>query len=114
MKLFVYKVLTVCLFFFILFHLTFGYTIKTFETRFYNTFSKQKITFFKEKLLKEMNNSLKKEKILKEEDSMIINNHIVLVHVLSVIFQIQTQLGEKKLCSLSVSYSHSFILHPES
>ena len=77
MKLFVYKVLTVCLFFFILFHLTFGYTIKTFETRFYNTFSKQKITFIKEKILKEMSNSLEKEKILKEEDSIIINKFLI-------------------------------------
>tara|TARA_B100001250_G_C19707612_1_gene747672 strand:- start:48 stop:308 length:261 start_codon:yes stop_codon:yes gene_type:complete len=76
MKIFVYKVLVICLFVFILFHLTFGYTIRKFENRFYNTFSKEKIIFIKEKIRNELKESLKKEKILNDDDAELINKFL--------------------------------------
>ncbi|MDB9705620.1 hypothetical protein OAA54_01210 [Pelagibacteraceae bacterium] len=76
MKIFVYKVLFVFFFIFVLFHLTFGYTIRSFESKFYNTFSKDKITFIKDKIREEMKNSIKKDKILYEDDALLINKFI--------------------------------------
>ena len=63
-------------FIFVLFHLTFGYTIRSFESKFYNTFSKDKITFIKDKIREEMKNSIKKDKILYEDDALLINKFI--------------------------------------
>ena len=50
MKLFIYKSLVICLLFFLLFHLTFGYAIRSYENKIYNMFSKDKILFIKEKI----------------------------------------------------------------
>ena len=69
MKFFVYKSLIVCLLFFLLFHLTFGYVIRAYENKIYNTFSKDKILFIKEKIRSEVNKANNKENILDKEDS---------------------------------------------
>ena len=53
MKLFVYKTLFVALTVFILFHLTFGYVLKSYEKKLYNNFSSQKLKEIKEKGLTE-------------------------------------------------------------
>tara|TARA_X000001036_G_C20440910_1_gene709274 strand:- start:344 stop:604 length:261 start_codon:yes stop_codon:yes gene_type:complete len=69
MKLFVFKSLVVCLLFFLLFHLTFGYAIRTYENKIYNAFSKDKILFIKEKIRAEVRDANKKENILDKEDA---------------------------------------------
>jgi len=69
MKIFIYKTLIISFLIFILFHLTVGYTIRSFETRFFNTFSKEKINYVKDKIREEIKNSISKERILEEEDA---------------------------------------------
>ena len=49
MKLFVYKTLVACFLIFVLFHLTIGYTLRSYENEIKNYFSKDKINFFKDK-----------------------------------------------------------------
>ena len=69
MKIFIYKTLIISFLIFTLFHLTIGYTIRGFETRFFNTFSKEKINYVKDKIREEIKNSISKERILEEEDA---------------------------------------------
>ena len=73
MKIFVYKVIfiTVCLFF--LFNFTIGYQIRKIENKILSVSSTEQIYKFKEKLKKEMNSALKKDKIFKEEEILIQN-----------------------------------------
>ena len=76
MKTFVYKSLLVCLLFFIMFHLTFGYFIRTYKQELYNTFSKDKILFLKEKLREEVKKNNEKENILYPEYAKIFGEFI--------------------------------------
>lgn len=73
MKLFIYKSLFVCLLIFILFHLTIGYVIRGYESKIRNAFSKDKINFVREKIRSEIKASLKKDQILSNEDSDLLN-----------------------------------------
>ena len=50
MKLFVYKTLVACFLIFVLFHLTIGYTLRSYENEIKNYFSKDKINFLKIRL----------------------------------------------------------------
>tara|TARA_B100001248_G_scaffold101647_1_gene75624 strand:+ start:4428 stop:4688 length:261 start_codon:yes stop_codon:yes gene_type:complete len=76
MKFFVYKTLFIALIFFLLFHLTFGYLIKSYEKKFYNNFSSEKIEQIKEKTREELRNALVKENILNKEDAILLNEFI--------------------------------------
>ena len=76
MKFFVYKTLFIALIFFLLFHLTFGYLIKSYEKKFYNNFSSEKIKQIKEKTREELRNALVKENILNKEDAILLNEFI--------------------------------------
>ena len=76
MKFFVYKTLFIALIFFLLFHLTFGYLIKSYEKKFYNNFSSGKIEQIKEKTREELRNALVKENILNKEDAILLNEFI--------------------------------------
>ena len=67
MKLFVYKSLLVCFLFFVMFHLTFGYVIKSYKNKIYNSFSKDKISFLQDKIRNEMEKANEKDKILYPE-----------------------------------------------
>lgn len=73
MKTFVYKTLFVALIFFILFHLTFGYLLKSYEKKIYNNFSSEKMSIIKDKTREELRKALKKDKILNEEDADLFN-----------------------------------------
>ena len=73
MKKFVYKTLFVALIFFILFHLTFGYLLKSYEKKIYNNFSSEKMSIIKDKTREELRKALKKDKILNEEDADLFN-----------------------------------------
>lgn len=64
----------VCIFF--LFNFTIGYQIRKVENRIINISSTEKISKIKEKLKKEMNSAVKKDKIFKEDDKLLIKKLI--------------------------------------
>ena len=74
MKLFVYKTLFIALIFFVIFHLTFGYLIKSYEEKIYNNFSSEKFNQLKDKTRDELKNALKKDKILNKEDAILLKD----------------------------------------
>lgn len=74
MKLFVYKTLFIALIFFVIFHLTFGYLIKSYEEKIYNNFSSEKFNQLKDKTRDELKNALKKDKILNREDAILLKD----------------------------------------
>ena len=76
MKIFIYKFLVACLFIFILFHITFGYVVRSYEVKLQNSFSKDKIKFIKDKVRLEIQNGLKKDRIISKEDSILINKFL--------------------------------------
>ena len=76
MKFFIYKSLIVCLITFLTFHLTFGYVIKSYKNKIFNTFSKDKIFYLKEITRNEIKKSLKKENMLNPEDAKLLRDFI--------------------------------------
>lgn len=72
MKIFIYKVLFsfMCLFF--LFQVTFGHQIRKTENMILNLGSKEKIFLIKEKLKEEMKKGIEKDKIVQDDDALII------------------------------------------
>lgn len=76
MKLFIYKSLITCFLIFILFHLTVGYTVRSYEIKIQNYFSKDKINYLRDKLRSELNDGLKKDRILSKQDAILINNFL--------------------------------------
>jgi len=76
MKFFIYKSLFVSLLIFIMFHLTFGYTIKSYENQLMNNFSKDKIQFVKNKIREELKYINQKDKILNPEDAEILGTFL--------------------------------------
>ena len=76
MKIFVYKLLITCLAIFILFHITFGFLLRSYENKIMNYFSKDKIHFLKENIRKEIKDSLNKDKILSDEDTIILRDFL--------------------------------------
>ena len=76
MKTFIYKSLIICFLFFLLFHLTFGFVVKSYTNKFYNTFSKDKIHYIKDKIREEIKQANTKEKILDDNDAELLRNFI--------------------------------------
>ena len=76
MKIFVYKVIFTMICIFFLFNFTIGYQIRKIENRILNISSTEKISKLKEKLKKEMNSAIKKDKIFKDEDKLLIKKLI--------------------------------------
>lgn len=76
MKTFIYKSLIICFLFFLLFHLTFGFVVKSYTNKFYNTFSKDKIYYIKDKIREEIKQANTKEKILDDNDAELLRNFI--------------------------------------
>jgi len=77
MKIFVYKSLFIFVGIFILFQLTIGYQIKSFEENLDNLTSKRNIELFKNKLRDEINNAVKKEQYLDANDAKLIGQFII-------------------------------------
>ena len=71
MKIFIYKSIFVAIIVFILFQITFGFMIRNYENKFYNSLSKDKITYFKDKIRLEINKGLEKDRILSQEDAVL-------------------------------------------
>ncbi len=76
MKMFVYKSLVFFFLLFIFFQITFGYALRTYENKIMNFFSKDKIIFLRSKIREEISDSLKKDKILSDEDAVLLSNFI--------------------------------------
>ena len=76
MKSFVYKTIFLSLVIFLLFQLTIGVKIRQFEERLNNLKSKENIEVVKNKIRKEMRSAVKKERILNEEDALLIKQFL--------------------------------------
>ena len=69
MRLFFYKSIFVFISIFILYKVTVGQLIKDYENKINQTISKENIDKFKSKLRNEIKGSIKKDRILNEEDA---------------------------------------------
>ena len=76
MRIFVYKSLFIFIFLFVLYKITIGLSIKTYEERFKSIFLKENTEFYKSKIRKEMENAIKKDRILNESDAKLISEFI--------------------------------------
>ena len=76
MKIFAYKVIFVLVGLFLLFNFTIGYQIRKIENKIANLSSEKQIIKLKKKIKKEIQSGLKKDKILKEEERILISNFI--------------------------------------
>ena len=72
MRIYVYKLLISIIAVFFLYHLTIGHTIYKFQNKIYSSIDKKTVGDFKEKIREEVRNSLKKERILKKEDALLL------------------------------------------
>ena len=73
MRIYVYKLIISIIAIFFLYHLTIGHTIYKFQNKIYSSIDKKAIGDFKEKIREEVKSSLKKERILNEEDALLLN-----------------------------------------
>lgn len=76
MKIFAYKVIFVLVGLFLLFNFTLGYQIRKIENKIANLSSEKQIIILKEKIKQEIRSGLEKDKILKEEERILISNFI--------------------------------------
>ena len=76
MKIFVYKVIFVMVSLFFLFNFTIGYQIRKIENKISNISSKKNISVLKKKLKEEITNGVKKDKIFKEDERILIKKFI--------------------------------------
>ena len=74
MKIFVYKTIFVMICLFFVFNFTVGYQIRKIENKIENISSKEQIENIKNKIRDELREGLKKEKIMSEEDRILIGN----------------------------------------
>ena len=74
MKIFFYKALLVGFIFFVVFKLTFGSMISTFERKIYDLSSKESIEMVKEKIREEIKVAIEKDEFISKEDANLINN----------------------------------------
>lgn len=72
MRIFFYKFIIIIVGLFFLYQLTIGYTIKKFEQKFYSINIKEQSEFIKNKLREEIKDILKKDKILENEDAILL------------------------------------------
>tara|TARA_B100001996_G_scaffold334822_1_gene285156 strand:- start:298 stop:555 length:258 start_codon:yes stop_codon:yes gene_type:complete len=72
MKIFIYKFLISVIGVFILYQLTIGLTIKKVEKTIFELSSKENIESIKQKIRDEMTNGIQKEKILNDEDAVLL------------------------------------------
>jgi hypothetical protein len=76
MKIFIYKSLVAFFLFLVLFKLTVGSLVTDYEKKFDETLSKDSLTKFKSKLREEIKSGIKKERILNEEDAVLIKDFL--------------------------------------
>jgi|TARA_B110001452_G_scaffold209673_1_gene180005 hypothetical protein len=76
MRLFFYKSIFVFISIFILYKVTVGQLIKDYENKINQTISKENIDKFKSKLRNEIKGSIKKDRILNEEDARLMGQFL--------------------------------------
>ena len=76
MREFVYKIIIFFIVTFFLYHSTIGYTIYKFQNKIYSSLDKKTADDFKDKIRIEIENSLKKDKILKDRDALLLKKLI--------------------------------------
>ena len=74
MILFIYKILVLVISLFFLYHFTVGYSVYNFQQKIYSNFNKETSEKIKSKIRKELKASLKKDKILNQEDSVLLKD----------------------------------------
>ena len=72
MRIYVYKILILCVSLFFLYHLTIGNTIYSFQNKFYSSIDKKTVGDVKKKIRNELKNSLKKDRILDKDDALLL------------------------------------------
>ena len=73
MRIFIYKLIISFLAIFFLYHSTIGYTIYKFQNKIYSSLNKKIVEDIKLKIRAEIENSLKKDKILERDDAILLN-----------------------------------------
>ena len=73
MRIFIYKLIISFLVIFFLYHSTIGYTIYKFQNKIYSSLNKKIVEDIKSKIRVEIENSLKKDKILERDDAILLN-----------------------------------------
>lgn len=72
MREFVYKMMIFFIVTFFLYHSTIGYSIYKFQNKIYSSIDKKAVGDIKNKIREEIKSSLKKKRILKEEDALLL------------------------------------------
>ena len=73
MRIFIYKLIISFLTIFFLYHSTIGYTIYKFQNKIYSSLNKKIVEDIKLKIREEIENSLKKDRILERDDAILLN-----------------------------------------
>ncbi len=76
MRIFVYKVIIFFLAVFFLYHFTIGYTLYGFQKNFYSSLDKESVEKIKDKIRKELQSAVKKDRVLKEKDAILLKEII--------------------------------------
>tara|TARA_Y200000002_G_C22324469_1_gene513983 strand:- start:107 stop:370 length:264 start_codon:yes stop_codon:yes gene_type:complete len=74
MRIFVYKVIIFFLAIFFLYHFTIGYTLYGIQKNFYSSLDKESVEKIKNKIRKELESAVKKDRILDDKDAVLLNN----------------------------------------
>ena len=77
MKIFIYKTFTIFAFIILTFYLTFGFIKREIKREFMNFSSKENLSDIKNKIKTDMENALKKENLLYEEDAVLIKKYFI-------------------------------------
>jgi len=77
MKLFIYKIFTAFILFFILYKLTIGHTIRLVEEKINNLNSKENVEYIKDKIREEIKNGTEKEILISSDDAKLLNNFLI-------------------------------------
>ena len=60
----------------VIFKLTISSVIKNYEKKIYENFNKEKVEYFKDKLILEMKNAIKKDEYFKKDDAILIKKFL--------------------------------------
>lgn len=77
MRIFIYKSIFISILLILIFKLTIGHTIKSYEKKFYENFDKQNVENIKEKIRKELRSAIQKDKMLNDSDTLLIKKFLL-------------------------------------
>lgn len=76
MRIFVYKVIFLCFSIFALYQATVGMTIKNIQKKIFSVYDEENLNLIKNKLRKEINKGLEKDRIINKPDAELINRFL--------------------------------------